>query len=171
MAKEKEKKSTALTKPTQASGAIVNTNVPEYLRTATPDGFENMGQGDLIVPRLGLCQELSPQRKKSKPNFIDGLKVGEFFNTVTSKNYGGTVQIIPLTFYKSRIRFHEELGKGILCQSLDARVGVGEPGGNCATCPMSRFGSAKKGKGQACTEFYNYPSLIVPEKGPVTREN
>jgi hypothetical protein len=34
------------------------------------------------------------------------------------------------------------------CYSLDARTGIGKPGGNCHTCPFAEFGS--DGEGQAC---------------------
>ena len=36
------------------------------------------------------------------------------------------------------------------CSSIDGLVGVGNPGGRCSACPMSQFGSAEKGDGQAC---------------------
>ena len=43
------------------------------------------------------------------------------------------------------------------CTSLDGVKGVGDPGGNCATCPFAQFGSAttpdgRQGRGQACKE-------------------
>lgn len=37
------------------------------------------------------------------------------------------------------------------CYSHDALKGIGEPGGDCAICQFSKFGTALKGKGQACT--------------------
>ena len=39
------------------------------------------------------------------------------------------------------------------CQSNDAMVGVGDPGGFCADCPFAEYGSAVKGKGQACKQI------------------
>lgn len=36
------------------------------------------------------------------------------------------------------------------CFSPDAETGFGEPGGNCATCPLAQWGSAENGRGQAC---------------------
>ena len=35
------------------------------------------------------------------------------------------------------------------CGSLDGEVGVGDPGGQCATCPLNQFGSGKNGS-KAC---------------------
>ena len=37
-----------------------------------------------------------------------------------------------------------------LCSSLDGKVGIGEPGGVCATCQLNTFGTASKGAGKAC---------------------
>ena len=37
-----------------------------------------------------------------------------------------------------------------LCSSVDGKVGIGDPGILCATCPMNQYGSAKEGRGKAC---------------------
>lgn len=37
-----------------------------------------------------------------------------------------------------------------LCSSVDGKQGYGEPGGTCATCTLSQFGSASNGRGKAC---------------------
>lgn len=39
------------------------------------------------------------------------------------------------------------------CSSDDGIVGVGDPGGECGSCPMARFGSSDKGRGQACRQM------------------
>jgi hypothetical protein len=36
------------------------------------------------------------------------------------------------------------------CYSLNARTGVGKPGGDCHKCPFAQFGSDPRGEGQAC---------------------
>ena len=36
------------------------------------------------------------------------------------------------------------------CQSVDGKMGYGDPGGICETCVNNRFGSDPKGNGQAC---------------------
>lgn len=37
------------------------------------------------------------------------------------------------------------------CASADGRTGIGEPGGDCANCPLAQWGSGGNG-GQACSE-------------------
>ena len=38
------------------------------------------------------------------------------------------------------------------CYADDGIYGIGNPGGECAICPMNQFGSAEKGRGKACSE-------------------
>ena len=157
------------------NGAIEE--VPEYLRRKPgvgAAGFDEVEQGDLTLPRLGLCQALSPQRDETDPKHIEGIEEGNYFNSLTGENYGAEIKIVPLLFYKNRIAFRDKKkGGGMLCRSDDMRHGSvergeyedGKYGGDCLTCPFNQFGSAKngKGKGKACTEFYNFPSLVVVE--------
>lgn len=37
-----------------------------------------------------------------------------------------------------------------LCSSTDGKLGIGEPGGLCATCALNAYGSAPEGAGKAC---------------------
>jgi hypothetical protein len=39
------------------------------------------------------------------------------------------------------------------CVSEDGDNGVGNPGGTCSQCPFAQFGSAQKGRGQACKQI------------------
>lgn len=36
------------------------------------------------------------------------------------------------------------------CSSFDGKLGIGVPSGNCATCPLNKYGSADDGKGKKC---------------------
>jgi hypothetical protein len=152
-----------------SNGALAE--VPEYLRRAPgepPAGLEQMDRQDMTLPRLALAQALSPQLSESDPKYIDGLRPGMFFNTITRENYGKTVQLVPLLFYKTRILFGPlDAGGGLRCQSQDNLIGIGEPGGTCIKCPESQFGSARngEGKGTNCNQFFNYAALIVNDGG------
>lgn len=52
-------------------------------------------------------------------------------------------------------RSYDETGGGSPpdCSSMDSVTGRGDPGGNCASCPLSVYGSAKNGRAQACTQM------------------
>lgn len=36
------------------------------------------------------------------------------------------------------------------CSSMDGKIGIGAPGGDCKTCPMNEWGSGRDGVGKAC---------------------
>lgn len=149
--------------------------IPEWLRRSDgtpPLGLENLDRADMTLPRLGLCQALSPQRAESDPKYIPDLRDGQFFNTITKEVYGKKVLLVPLLFYKTRILFGPmDEGGGLRCQSPDNLIGIGEPGGTCIKCAFSQFGSARggEGKGTACNQFFNYAALLVTN-GAVTPE-
>lgn len=54
------------------------------------------------------------------------------------------------------------------CASPDGVIGVGNPGGECGSCPMGEYGSAKQGGGKACKEkkilYMVRPGSILPTK-------
>ncbi len=107
--------------------------IPDYLRRTDggiPAGLENLDRQDMTLPRLGLCQALTPQRSKSDPKFIPGLTEGEFFNTITREIYGTRVELVPLLFYKTRILFGP-MDEGTACAQFFnyAALVVGKNGG------------------------------------------
>jgi hypothetical protein len=142
----------------EAPGALV---VPEFLKNQHGgEGFDQMDKADLILPRIGICQSMTPQRKKSNLTYIEGLSDGDLFNSVSGQVYGESMEVIPLQFSKSRIYFKDlAQGGGILCQSFNG-VDGGTIASTCAACPNSQFGA--DGLSPACNLFYNYPVLVLP---------
>jgi hypothetical protein len=80
----KQRRQTAITK---AQPAPLVTSGP-------PLGTEHITSDDVMMPRLGLAQAISNEVNKTHADFIDDLGVGDFWNTVSGKVYGGG----PLTF-------------------------------------------------------------------------
>ena len=80
----KQRRQTAITK---AQPAPLVTSGP-------PLGTEHITSDDVMMPRLGLAQAISHEVNKTHADFIDDLGVGDFWNTVSGKVYGGG----PLTF-------------------------------------------------------------------------
>lgn len=166
------KKDSSLVKPGAAppvsTGAAA---LPDYLRVANRAamGTELVDQTDLVIPRVALCQAMTPQRKKSDPKYVPGLEEGMFFNNVTGKIYGPKLNFVPVFFYRTRIRFKDlDEGGGILCQAIDGKHGVGDPGGDCARCPLAAFG---EDEAPECTEFKNFAAIVIPERGLPSRED
>lgn len=77
--------STDLVKNPYSSGALA---LPDYIKKGDLRGTENIGQEDVKFPALRLAQAGSPQVKRSDAAFIEGLREGELFNSITRENYG-----------------------------------------------------------------------------------
>jgi hypothetical protein len=153
--------------------------IPEHLRRPAGQpkaGFEEVEQSEIVFPRLKVCQALTPERDDSEPKYIPDLQEGQYFNSMTGKIYGNKIIVVPLLKFNNRILFRPKNdGGGILCRADDNKNGVGEPGGKCLTCPMAKFGSStdekgNPGKGTACTEYFNFPSIVI-EDGKLHPEN
>jgi hypothetical protein len=142
----------------QDGGSLVT--LPDHLKGVSGhDGMELVRKQDLVIPRLGISQGNNPQMKRANPLYIDGLKDGNFFNPVTNDVYGDSFQFIALSFGPSRIYFHPiDEGGGIICRSNNGIDG-GTIAPTCDQCPNSRWGA--KGESPACTEFMNFPFVIL----------
>ena len=159
------------------SSDLVNiTEVPEFLRQQQGNraGMEDVEQSDSLMPRLGLCQALSPQRRKSDPSYIEGLQEGQFFNTVTQEIYGEELEVIALFFFKNRIKFNPiDEGGGIDCSSPNGiNMGRYHPDG-CILCEFSRWGNGESSTGESandaplCTMYHNFLAFSVSDRSPL----
>ncbi len=81
------------------SANLVNPVRPDFMGDGNR-GQEGVGVDDLTIPRLGLIQDLSPQRKKTAPEYIEGAEEGMLFNTVTNALYGDAVKFVPCFYRK-----------------------------------------------------------------------
>lgn len=96
----------------QAASAIaLATAMPEWLQKGNR-GSENVDASDLILPRLGQIQALSPQIKKNDPAFIEGAEQGQLFNPLTGEIYGENVTFIPVLFRKEWVVFKDRKAGG-----------------------------------------------------------
>lgn len=73
--------------------------VPEFMRQGNR-GAENVGNEDLVIPRIELVQALSPARKKSDAAYIEGADEGMLYNNVTRELYGSEVTVVPVYYTK-----------------------------------------------------------------------
>ena len=66
-------------------GSII---IPDFLEEYAGKGMEHITREDLQLPRLALAQGLSPQMIPTDPLFIEGLKLGDAYNTITGEIHG-----------------------------------------------------------------------------------
>lgn len=152
-------------------GELVKTNqaalanqepVPEYLKGLGRDGLEDMDRSDFILPRIAIAQSLSPALNKKKPQYIEGLVVGQMYNTVTKEIYGEEILFVAVLFSKARIYFEDiNKGGGIICQSLNGVNGGHLSPASCDACGHSQF---KDGDTPDCNKFMNYPGFVLDVK-------
>jgi len=63
-------------------------------------GLENVSAETLTIPRLALLQDLSPQKKRSKPEYIEGAEEGLFCDVTMAELYGAEIVIVPVYFLR-----------------------------------------------------------------------
>ncbi len=133
---------------------------PDAEGPATYRGQDEISPTDMLIPRVAICQDGSPARKKQSPNYIPGIEPGDLYNTVTLENYGNELIFTPLLFHKSRIKFKPmDQGGGVECMNPTGKACALNNGGPCL---YSAWGG--DGKPPACDELYNYPSLVLTTK-------
>jgi hypothetical protein len=136
-------------------GALV---VPDWMKDdqealSTNEDFD---RSEIRLPQLKVCQSMTPQRKRTDPNYIDGLQEGDLFNDASGRIYGtGPVPFVKLKFWPNYIRQKPlDQGGGMICRA---------PGGNCACNadleagrPVRGAQWGSKGEKPECTKFFNY---------------
>lgn len=125
---------------------------------------------DFVPPRVKVVQQMSKEVADKK------AEAGDFYNVLTGEAYGSKLRIQPILPFMQRVflvrqerreRADELLegagldalseGDGLKCRSYDMVTGSGEPGIECAGCPLSQWTRGPKGQQipPLCTETYN----------------
>lgn len=68
----------------------------DFLDSYSGQGYEDFSANSYQVPFLKIAQKLSPELNTHNESCIKGLEVGQFFNSLTKKNYGSSIKLIPL---------------------------------------------------------------------------
>ena len=86
------------------AGAMVaiGDKMPDFLKEkqGTSRGNENVTTDDLVIPRLEILQQISPELIKNDPLYIKGAEAGQMINSVTKQVYGNEVFVVPVHFSK-----------------------------------------------------------------------
>ena len=88
------------------------------------------------IPGGGVLQFELPSDDPERPNYSGELEGVILFNHSTN------------AYWPEGSEYSDD--NPPLCQSMDGKIGYGEPGGPCASCGFNMFGSASNGKGKAC---------------------
>lgn len=82
----------------------------DELLKMTGMGTENVKAKDVLIPRLVILQNMSPQVNKKKAEFIDGAEIGDFCNVATGDIYKESVEVIPCHFATAYIEWTKNRG-------------------------------------------------------------
>lgn len=86
--------------------------VPDFLAQYGSIGNESVGVEDIVIPRLGLIQQLSPEVDDSDPKYIEGAKPGDFFNSLTREVYASPVSVVFVDRKKEYVLFKKRSAGG-----------------------------------------------------------
>lgn len=108
---------------------------------------------DVMMPFLRLAQGLSAEVQNGVAHPGQWLLQG--FDPAD------TITIVPLMFARMR-ELRDEDTREVLCFSKDSYQGEGEPGGECAACPLNQWQGEKGAKTPPeCTFMYAYVTYVV----------
>lgn len=126
-------------------------------------GFEGQSQSDIQVPFLGILQDLSPQTKKVKAEFIEGATPGMLFNSVTEELFDGEegVLFVPGTTEHCFIEWvpRDDGGGFVARHELDSPVVA------AARASGAKINELRTEAGNELLETYYIIGVIIPEDG------
>lgn len=144
-------KKTELVKAASTEMAISDAR-PDYIKKSHR-GVEGITKQDMLIPRLGLAQALSPEVTEGDPRMIPGLKPGDLFNSTTKEALGR--EVLVQIVRKDKLRAMQwkpiEQGGGM----LDPNVSL-----NDKRCAWGDDGSKP-----LATVYRDYLALLLPANG------
>jgi len=132
---------------TQVSASLT---APSWIQKGDDRGTTHLTKADLQMPRLALAQPLSPQVQETDSKWIEGLKPGDMFNSLTGQSFGRG----PIYFTVVRA----DRPRGIEFYPLSDGGGIKDfnvP----ANDPRMSFGD--RGEKPLATLFYDYVVLLI----------
>lgn len=96
-------------------------------------GLENVTLQDILIPRIGILQQLSPQLKKGKPEYNEHAKEADIYDLGMGEIIGDAVPFVPVHYSKVWLEWWpRSTGKGLanihLTNTVLEQCGTGEDG-------------------------------------------
>jgi len=73
---------------------------------------EHLSQEEVELPFLRVAQKGTPQVDEDKPEYIEGLKPGHYFNTVSGEDYGDSIKVQVHGYFHNYVIWKGEKGNG-----------------------------------------------------------
>ncbi len=143
-----------------AFDSMIEENAADAIEEVTEEGtaiavFANpttLTADDVTIPRLRLAQGLTKEVQDGN------AKPGEFLLSGAAPRHEVTATVLAIAKFR---RLTNGDDGSVLCRSEDGYLGVGDPGGDCESCPLSKWinapeGSGKKNTPPQCQFGYRY---------------
>jgi len=87
-------------------------------------GFGNLDiSRDIAIPYINILQSGSPQINPSKAEYVDGAKVGQFYNTVTQE-VSDTIDVVPVLYQLRYVEWKPREQGGGFVEAHNADSGI-----------------------------------------------
>ncbi len=87
------------------------------------EGFENVSQRNLLIPRITILQDLSPQVKPKKAEYIEGAKIGDICDVGTMDLFEEPLEFLPVYFTTQWLEWApRDSGKGLVAIHNDPSI-------------------------------------------------
>lgn len=78
-------------------------------------GLELVRARDLVIPRITILQDLSPQLKRTRAEYIEGAQLGDFCDTSVGDLFRGELEVLPCLFAPIYLEWApRESGRGLV---------------------------------------------------------
>lgn len=93
---------------TKTEANLPSAAMPEWMQEYRGEGKEDIDKNDVIMPRMKLCQAMTPEVKNDKI-----AQEGDFLHTITNEvlcKVGEKIQVIPIVYQKEYIIWYDRKG-------------------------------------------------------------
>ena len=102
--------------------AVMGNEAEDAFGEFAGEGFENVTQKDLLIPRITILQKLSPQLSSRKPEYIKGATEGLFCDVATSDTFPN-IDFLPVLFRVDYLEWAPRAsGKGLVAIHSDPSI-------------------------------------------------
>lgn len=149
---KKQEETTALQERDTKTTAMV---APDFITGGT-EGTEHFTREDVQLPRLAIAQQMSPQMNPGESAYIENLKLGNLFNTLSGQVYGnGPLEFMIVQAAPPRYIEFDPVKRGVI---LDFDV----PATDTRTQFTKDPATGNRVKPRA-TKFYEYVLMLLPD--------
>lgn len=82
-------------------GAIAVVEGSSEMEEFAGEGLENVTARDLLIPRIGIIQKLSPQMTRNKPDYIEEAKEGALYNFGLKRFLPNPLIVVPCHYQRT----------------------------------------------------------------------